>query len=71
MYKDDIASQKDLQEASEVAISSLIFQDTEEQLYSYRQYDHSIKAPADGYVISKNISKGMCYRREVISSYHF
>ncbi|MCJ7934407.1 MAG: efflux RND transporter periplasmic adaptor subunit [Chryseobacterium sp.] len=62
MYKDDIASQKDLQEArSEVAILQSNIAKTQKnmQLYSAGGNTIQIKAPADGYVISKNISKGM------------
>lgn len=62
MYKDDIASQKDLQEArSEVAILQSNISKTQKnmQLYSAGGSTIQIKAPADGYVISKNISKGM------------
>lgn len=62
MYKDDIASQKDLQEArSEVAILQSNISKTRKnmQLYSAGGNTIQIKAPADGYVISKNISKGM------------
>ena len=62
MYKDDIASQKDLQEArSEVAIlQSNIYKTRKNmQLYSAGGSTIQIKAPADGYVISKNVSKGM------------
>ncbi len=62
MYKDDIASQKDLQEArSEVAILQSNISKTRKnmQLYSAGGNTLQIKAPADGYVISKNVSKGM------------
>lgn len=62
MYKDDIASQKDLQEArSEVEIlQSNISKTTKNmQLYSAGSSTIQIKSPADGYVISKNISNGM------------
>ncbi|MDR6922825.1 cobalt-zinc-cadmium efflux system membrane fusion protein [Chryseobacterium sp. 2987] len=62
MYKDDIASQKDLQEArSEVAILQSNISKTQKnmQLYSAGGNTIQIKAPADGYVISKNVSKGM------------
>ncbi|CAM2959673.1 efflux RND transporter periplasmic adaptor subunit [Chryseobacterium flavum] len=62
MYKDDIASQKDLQEArSEVAILQSNISRTQKnlQLYSAGRSTIQIKAPADGYVVSKNISKGM------------
>ncbi|MDC8102021.1 efflux RND transporter periplasmic adaptor subunit [Chryseobacterium rhizosphaerae] len=62
MYKDDIASQKDLQEArSEVAILQSNISKTQKnmQLYSAGGSTIQIKAPADGYVVSKNISKGM------------
>ncbi|WP_278377771.1 efflux RND transporter periplasmic adaptor subunit [Chryseobacterium arthrosphaerae] len=62
MYKDDIASQKDLQEArAEVSILQSNISKTQKnmQLYSAGGSTIQIKAPADGYVISKNISKGM------------
>ncbi|WP_276729526.1 efflux RND transporter periplasmic adaptor subunit [Chryseobacterium carnipullorum] len=62
MYKDDIASQKDLQEArSEVTIlqSNISKTSKNRQLYSAGGSSMQIKAPADGYVISKTISKGM------------
>lgn len=62
MYKDDIASQKDLQEAkSEVAILQSNISRTQKnmQVYSAGGNTIQLKAPADGYVIAKNISKGM------------
>lgn len=62
MYKDDIASQKDLEEAkSEVQILKSNISKTEKnmQLYSAAKSDFLVKAPADGYVIEKNISNGM------------
>lgn len=62
MYKDDIASQKDLQEAkAEVQIlqSNLEKNRKNLQLYSGNQTNFVIKAPADGYIIEKNISSGM------------
>ncbi|SHM37520.1 efflux RND transporter periplasmic adaptor subunit [Chryseobacterium polytrichastri] len=62
MYKDDIASQKDLQEAkSEVEILQSNISKTSKnmQLYSAGSSFIQIKSPADGYVISKNISNGM------------
>ncbi|WP_228379092.1 efflux RND transporter periplasmic adaptor subunit [Chryseobacterium piperi] len=62
MYKDDIASQKDLQEArSEVQILQSNISKTKKnmQLYSAGSNNIQIKSPADGYVISKNISNGM------------
>ncbi|WP_294298965.1 efflux RND transporter periplasmic adaptor subunit [uncultured Chryseobacterium sp.] len=62
MYKDDIASQKDLEEArSEVQIlkSNMAKTSKNMQLYSASKNDFIIKSPADGYVIEKNISDGM------------
>lgn len=62
MYKDDIASQRDLQEAkAEVAILQSNISKTQKnmQLYSAGGSTIQIKAPADGYVISKNVSRGM------------
>ena len=62
MYKDDIASQKDLQEArSEVQIIQSNISKTKKnmQLYSAGSTNMQVKAPADGYVIAKNISTGM------------
>lgn len=62
MYKDDIASQKDLQEAkSEVAILQSNISRTQKnmQVYSAGGNTIQLKAPADGYVIAKNIAKGM------------
>ncbi|KFF13891.1 cation transporter [Chryseobacterium soli] len=62
MYKDDIASQKDLQEArSEVEIlqSNVLKIRKNRELYSAGNSTIQIKSPADGYVISKNISSGM------------
>ena len=62
MYKDDIASQKDLEEAkSEVQILQSNISKTSKnmQLYSGGKNDFQIKSPADGYVIDKNISNGM------------
>lgn len=62
MYKDDIASQKDLQEArSEVQILESNISKTRKnmQLYSAGGSNLQIKSPADGYVIEKNISNGM------------
>jgi len=62
MYKDDIASMRDLQEArSEVAILQSNISKTSKnmQLYSANRNNFQIKAPADGYVIEKNISSGM------------
>lgn len=62
MYKDDIASQKDLQEAkSEVEILQSNISKTSKnmQVYSAGSSFIQIKSPADGYVISKNISNGM------------
>jgi cobalt-zinc-cadmium efflux system membrane fusion protein len=62
MYKDDIASQKDLQEArSEVQIIQSNISKTRKNmhLYSAGNNNMQIKAPADGYVIAKNISNGM------------
>ncbi|CAA7388458.1 efflux RND transporter periplasmic adaptor subunit [Chryseobacterium fistulae] len=62
MYKDDIASQKDLQEAkSEVQILESNISKTRKnmQLYSAGGNNIQIKAPADGYVIEKNVSNGM------------
>ncbi|MDL1913555.1 MAG: efflux RND transporter periplasmic adaptor subunit [Bergeyella sp.] len=61
MYKDGIASQKDLEEArSEVAILQSNISKTRKnlQLYSAQNSSFRIKAPADGYVIQKNISNG-------------
>jgi len=62
MYKDDIASQKDLEEArSEVQIlkSNIAKTSKNMQLYSASKNDLIIKSPADGYIIEKNISDGM------------
>lgn len=62
MYKDGIASQKDLEEArSEVQIlkSNIAKTSKNMQLYSASKNDFIIKSPADGYVIEKNISDGM------------
>lgn len=62
MYKDDIASQKDLVEAqSEVTIieSNIAKTGKNMQLYSAHKNKLQIKAPASGYVIEKNISQGM------------
>lgn len=62
MYKDDIASQKDLQEArSEVEIlqSNIAKIRKNRELYSAGNSTIQVKSPADGYVISKNISNGM------------
>lgn len=62
MYKDDIASEKDLEEArSEVQIlkSNIAKTSKNMQLYSASKNDFVIKSPADGYVIEKNISDGM------------
>ncbi|WP_300674010.1 efflux RND transporter periplasmic adaptor subunit [Soonwooa sp.] len=62
MYKDDIASQKDLEEAkAEVSIIQSNMAKTQKnmQLYSANQTNFQIKAPSNGYVISKNIAKGM------------
>ncbi|KMQ70621.1 efflux RND transporter periplasmic adaptor subunit [Chryseobacterium koreense] len=62
MYKDDIASQKDLEEArAEVNILQSNISKTRKnmQVYSAGQSTIQIKAPASGYVIEKNISKGM------------
>lgn len=62
MYKDDIASQKDLEEAkAEVQILKSNISKTEKnmRLYSASKSDFLIKAPSDGYVIEKNISNGM------------
>lgn len=62
MYKDDIASQKDLQEAkAEVQILESNIARTRKnlQLYSGNSTNFVVKAPADGYVIEKNISSGM------------
>ncbi len=62
MYKDDIASQKDLQEArAEVEILQSNISKTKKnmQLYSAGKGNLQIKSPADGYVIEKNVSNGM------------
>ncbi len=62
MYKDDIASQKDLIQAqSEVAIieSNIAKTGKNMQLYSAHKNKLQVKAPASGYVIEKNISQGM------------
>ncbi|WP_294217949.1 efflux RND transporter periplasmic adaptor subunit [uncultured Chryseobacterium sp.] len=62
MFKDDIASRKDLEEArSEVQILRSNISKTQKnmQLYSAGKSDFLIKSPADGYVIEKNISNGM------------
>jgi len=62
MYKDDIASQKDLQEAkAEVQILQSNISRTQKnmQLYSAGKSNFQIKSPADGYVIEKNVSNGM------------
>lgn len=62
MYKDEIASQKDLIEAqSEVAIieSNIAKTGKNMQLYSAHKNKLQVKAPASGYVIEKNISQGM------------
>ena len=62
MYKDDIASQKDLEEArSEVQILKSNISKTRKnmQLYSASKSDFQIKAPSDGYVVEKNIANGM------------
>jgi len=62
MYKDDIASQKDLQEAkADVQILQSNISKTKKnlQLYSAGGNNLQIKSPADGYVIEKNISNGM------------
>lgn len=62
MYKDDIASQKDLQEArAEVQIIQSNIAKTKKnmQLYSAGSNNMQIKSPADGYVISKNVANGM------------
>ena len=62
MYKDDIASQKDLVEAqADVSVIESNIAKTRKnmQLYSANKNTFQIKAPTDGYVIAKNISQGM------------